>query len=272
MDAGRAQLRYRAAHADGPRHGQRWQHLQRKHDADDSHGRTGGARPRRGESRIRGVRPLRDGRVAGRRAHARSQLRPQHLTAGAEGPFGPQWGASVGGSQSLLKQPSGSMILTEPSGAQAIFATDGKGGFTSPNGDSNLSLSNTPCEAGATELMLTDEATKASVCFVVPSGGNGEIWVPHLTKTAVVGEMTTYTYRPVEVNNAYNLPAGSDPTTIVTGPDGNLWFGDQLSGKIGRITTSGAITEYSLPSKGSPVGITVGPDGNLWFTMDSPSK
>lgn len=196
----------------------------------------------------------------------------QHLTAGAEGPFGPQWGASVGGSQSLLKQPSGSMILTEPSGAQAIFATDGKGGFTSPNGDSNLSLSNTPCEAGATELMLTDEATKASVCFVVPSGGNGEIWVPHLTKTAVVGEMTTYTYRPVEVNNAYNLPAGSDPTTIVTGPDGNLWFGDQLSGKIGRITTSGAITEYSLPSKGSPVGITVGPDGNLWFTMDSPSK
>jgi hypothetical protein len=47
------------------------------------------------------------------------------------------------------------------------------------------------------------------------------------------------------------------------GPDGALWFTQYYSG-LGRITTSGAVTEYTVPL-GSD-GITVGPDGALWFT------
>src|ERR1700687_3194584 len=35
--------------------------------------------------------------------------------------------------------------------------------------------------------------------------------------------------------------AHSSPTEITAGPDGNLWFTESI-GKIGRITTSGAIT------------------------------
>jgi hypothetical protein len=63
------------------------------------------------------------------------------------------------------------------------------------------------------------------------------------------------------------------------GPDGNLWFTDYaasgpnkigqitLSGAIGRITPSGALTEFPLPAVNSlPSNLTVGPDGNLWFT------
>ncbi len=54
---------------------------------------------------------------------------------------------------------------------------------------------------------------------------------------------------------------------ITTGPDGALWFTEQMSSKIGRITTSGSITSYPVPSAGSqPWGITTGPDGALWFT------
>jgi virginiamycin B lyase len=54
---------------------------------------------------------------------------------------------------------------------------------------------------------------------------------------------------------------------LVSGPDGNVWYTENASGKIGRITTSGQITEFPLPTPNSgPFGITGGPDGNLWFT------
>ena len=35
---------------------------------------------------------------------------------------------------------------------------------------------------------------------------------------------------------------------------------------IGRITTSGIITEYPVPTANSYLYITAGPDGALWFT------
>src|SRR6266702_918325 len=66
--------------------------------------------------------------------------------------------------------------------------------------------------------------------------------------------------------------ANSGPVGITAGPDGNLWFTETATNKIGRITTGGAITEFALPttcgSSGGcgPYAITAGPDGNLWFT------
>jgi virginiamycin B lyase len=61
--------------------------------------------------------------------------------------------------------------------------------------------------------------------------------------------------------------SGSEPTSITSGPDGNLWFTEQAGNQIGRITTSGTVTEFPIPTANSqPVGITSGPDGNLWFT------
>jgi virginiamycin B lyase len=46
-----------------------------------------------------------------------------------------------------------------------------------------------------------------------------------------------------------------------------MWFTEAEGNKIGRITTTGAITEFAIPTASSvPVGIVAGPDGNLWFT------
>lgn len=62
---------------------------------------------------------------------------------------------------------------------------------------------------------------------------------------------------------------------IAKGPDGNLWFtetyriGDYSQSKIGRITTSGVITEYAVISGSIANYITTGSDGNLWFTESS---
>jgi streptogramin lyase len=63
------------------------------------------------------------------------------------------------------------------------------------------------------------------------------------------------------------LSNGSQPHEIVVGPDGNLWFTEFGGGQIGRLTTSGQLTEFRLPRAGSaPTGITAGPDGAVWFT------
>jgi virginiamycin B lyase len=64
-----------------------------------------------------------------------------------------------------------------------------------------------------------------------------------------------------------NLTANSAPTGITADNVGNLWFTENATGNIGRITTVGAITEFALPIAGSkPTGITKDVDGNLWFT------
>jgi virginiamycin B lyase len=64
----------------------------------------------------------------------------------------------------------------------------------------------------------------------------------------------------------FPIPSGG-PAGITAGPDGALWFTESGAGKIGRITTGGAVTEFPIPIYGpSPQVITAGSDGALWFT------
>src|SRR5205807_545031 len=60
----------------------------------------------------------------------------------------------------------------------------------------------------------------------------------------------------------------SQPHGITVGPDGNLWFTETSTDKIGRITPGGVVTEFSsgITADSGPYYITAGPDGNLWFT------
>jgi virginiamycin B lyase len=63
----------------------------------------------------------------------------------------------------------------------------------------------------------------------------------------------------------YQVPA-PDGTGITTGPDGALWYAVG-AGKIGRMTSSGAVTEYTVPTSGSVLGyIAARSDGAMWFT------
>ena len=54
---------------------------------------------------------------------------------------------------------------------------------------------------------------------------------------------------------------------MTKGPDGNIWFTENLNDNIDKITTSGVVTQYPLPASvyEGPQGIAAGPDGNLWF-------
>ncbi len=76
---------------------------------------------------------------------------------------------------------------------------------------------------------------------------------------APVGQVTEF---------SAGITAGAGPASITTGPDGNLWFTENGTDSIGRITATGTVTEFTngITSGASLVDITTGPDGNLWFT------
>ena len=67
----------------------------------------------------------------------------------------------------------------------------------------------------------------------------------------------------------YTVPTpNSDPEFLLKGSDGDLWFSESNSSKIGKIDPSnGTISEYSFSAPGDYANdMTIGPDGNIWFT------
>ena len=94
----------------------------------------------------------------------------------------------------------------------------------------------------------------------ITSGPDGALW---FTAADAIGHMSSA-----------GVFLGTFPLTgtlgglggIVAGPDGNLWFTEVYANRIGRITTSGVVTEFPVPTEDAdPYGIVAGPDGNLWF-------
>jgi hypothetical protein len=66
----------------------------------------------------------------------------------------------------------------------------------------------------------------------------------------------------------------SQPSSIVAGPDGAVWFTDRRYG-VGRITPQGAVTQFPAPHQsvsGGIENIINGPDGALWFTEPGTTK
>ncbi len=75
------------------------------------------------------------------------------------------------------------------------------------------------------------------------------------------------TIAPPDVPDFNEYLVSGSAAGIASGPDGALWFVDDAGNSIGRITTTGAITEFPIPTASSgPGAITPGPDGALWFT------
>jgi streptogramin lyase len=79
---------------------------------------------------------------------------------------------------------------------------------------------------------------------------------------ATIGKIT-----PAGAISEFTLPDyHAGPRGITAGPDGNLWFTEEVGNKIGRISPSGVVVEFPLPVADShPMGIATGSDGNLWF-------
>jgi len=107
----------------------------------------------------------------------------------------------------------------------------------------------------------------------ITSGPDGAVWFTEQNENDILRVSTSGSFTRYH-NIGNNLGLNAFPTSITSGPDGALWFtGPNSPNLIGRITTSGSVTEYSLPTSGSqPYGITSGSDGNLWFTENNANQ
>ncbi len=97
----------------------------------------------------------------------------------------------------------------------------------------------------------------------ITAGPDGAMWLINSSNSSIV-RMTTAGV----VTNDYSGPGISiNPAAgvITGGPDGALWFSNS-NDSIGRITTTGAVSDYTDPSFTGLTDITAGPDGALWFT------
>ena len=133
-------------------------------------------------------------------------------------------------------------------------------------------------EGAANQIGRIDATTLAIQEFAAPNdpegittGPDGNVW---FTAAAAPGsaigrfDLATTTATEIPTPTANSIPEG-----ITTGPDGALWFTEFGAGKVGRITTAGAITEFTPPTAGSqPLGIATGADGLVWFTEQGASQ
>jgi streptogramin lyase len=70
---------------------------------------------------------------------------------------------------------------------------------------------------------------------------------------------------PAGVVTSFPIGVGVGPESIAWGPDSNIWFTEFWTGRIGRMTPAGKVTEF--PAGQSLRGIVAGPDKNLWFVQ-----
>ena len=117
----------------------------------------------------------------------------------------------------------------------------------------------------------------SSAPYSITEGPDGALWFTEVKAGATaasgyIGRITTD--GSITEYLAYASPGGLNfPFSIITGPDGALWFLQSGTSIVGRITTTGSVTEYSLPPvpgslPNSPTGIASGPDGGVWFVSN----
>ncbi len=123
----------------------------------------------------------------------------RELTAGAEGPLGPQWSFSVSGSEGIEQEKTGSVVLINAGGGKTSFESNGKGGFISPKGDENLMLE-AEKEGETIKAYLLKNPAEGTTVKYVQQGGAGP-WVVVSTEGALSktnGEKETFEWERLE--------------------------------------------------------------------------
>jgi virginiamycin B lyase len=111
---------------------------------------------------------------------------------------------------------------------------------------------------------ITAASPDSGILRITASGGNLWFSEEQLARSPIV-RMT-----PTGLATAYPLPTlNANVEAVTRGPDGNVWFTEFKTSKIGKITPSGQITEYRTPFDPlQSVDIKAGADGKLWFATD----
>ena len=110
--------------------------------------------------------------------------------------------------------------------------------------------------------------TPSSTPVDVAAGSDGNIWFTELSGSKI-GKMST---AGVMLAEYATKTANADLSAITSGSDGNLWFLENtVYGAVGKITTSGVVTEYKAQMQNYQNGIVSGPDGAIWYSQGYPN-
>src|SRR5260370_2826001 len=70
-----------------------------------------------------------------------------------------------------------------------------------------------------------------------------------------------------------NPSPAAQPFGILKYTDHAMWFTEKATGKLGRITQDGTLTEYALPNANSqPTALVIASDFHIWFTETNINK
>jgi streptogramin lyase len=122
---------------------------------------------------------------------------------------------------------------------------------------------------GTVHFSSTDPTATLPADYTFTAADNGRHTFSSVVLRRAGGQTITASAGPIGSATEFTIPtANSQPYGITAGPDGNLWFTEGNSSKVGKITPAGGVTEFSIPPgfDHQLYGITAGIDGNLWFT------
>ncbi len=162
----------------------------------------------------------------------------------------------------------------------SVLATDADGNYILGPGAPSVSLT-----SSSGNVLITDAGSAAPNAFSLNCLAVNGVPTP-LTATVIPAAASGATTLTANVSltpfhsiagtvSEFSVPTGAaNPTGIAAGPDGALWFTENGGNKIGRITTTGTLTEFStgITANAGLQGITAGPDGALWFAESNISR
>ena len=199
------------------------------------------------------------------------------ITAGADGNL---W--FIGGGSIIYRMTTAGVITAFTNGLLPVSelggitaGADGDIWFTENSFNTNNGGIGRITPAGVI-TNFTSGITPGALLSGITTGPDGNLWFTETLPSGAggIGKIDPQT----GVVTEYASGITSIPGRITAGSDGNLWFIEgQYSptigeiNRIGRITTSGVVTEFStgIGANAVLVDITAGPDGNLWFTENT---
>ncbi len=103
----------------------------------------------------------------------------------------------------------------------------------------------------------------------IVAGPDGALWYAGF-EGAGIGRIDTL---GSHIEYSLGLGGNTGVNSMVVGPEGNIWFTEELANRIGYITPAGKVTQLAELTPGAePFAITVGPDQNLWFTESGTAR